>query len=150
MRIAPYEPWTSLQRFRDDVDRLFNERLALSRGDEDASEVATSRWSPAVDIKEEQDRYLITADIPGVEPKDIEVTMENGMLTIKGERNAERRDEGSGYRRVERMSGTFYRRFGLPDTADPEQIKASGRNGVLEIEIPKQEKVKPRRIEVQH
>ena len=107
--------------------------------------MATSRWTPAVDIREDAEQFTITADIPGVEPKDIEVTMENGVLTIKGERKLEARDEGdNGYRRVERVYGGFYRRFTLPDTADAEAISAAGKHGVLEVTIPKRAALQPK------
>ena len=114
----------------------------------DSSNVATSNWSPAVDIEEQTSRFVITADVPGVAPEDIEVTMENGILTIKGERNEEQNVERAGFRRAERVSGSFYRRFSLPDSANPEKISAHGKNGVLEIVIPKGEKAQARRISV--
>lgn len=116
---------------------------------QDPSSVATSQWTPRVDIAEQEDQFLIQADIPGVDPKDIEIHMDKGILTIKGERTHENREEGRGLVRTERFSGSFHRRFSLPDSADAEGIKASGRNGVLEIAIPKKPETKPRRIEVQ-
>jgi HSP20 family protein len=92
---------------------------------------------------------VLLADIPGVDPKDIEITMEKGILCIKGERRTESREELEGFKRIERARGTFYRRFSLPDSADAERISARGRDGVLEVVIPKQEKVQPRRITVE-
>ncbi len=148
MAIATYEPWGLLDRFNQQLNQLGYSDKSLSTNDNDFSNVVTSHWRPAVDIKEETDRFLITADLPGVDPKEIEITMENGILTIKGERQSEMRDEQEGYKRVERMSGTFYRRFSLPDTADAERIEAKGNHGVLEVVIPKHEKVQPRKIEV--
>jgi HSP20 family protein len=127
---------------RREMDRAFD-----SRADEGSS-VATSDWVPAVDIKEEKDSFVIVADIPGVDPKDIEVHMENGMLTIKGEKESEKKEEREGYKRVERSFGSFYRRFSLPDTADAEKITAKSNNGVLEVTIGKQEQVQPRKISV--
>ena len=145
MNMIHYEPWQALRSLRDDVNRM----LAGSyNGSEDGSSVVTSRWAPAVDIKEEDDRFLIHADIPGVDPKDIEVTLEHGTLTIRGERKLETKEDEKGYRRVERLHGSFYRRFTLPDTADPEKVVATGRNGVLEVVIPKQAAVQPKRISV--
>ena len=105
-------------------------------------------WIPAVDVVEEPGHFLVRADLPGVDPKDIEIHMENGVLSIRGERRSESRAENSGYTRVERSHGVFYRRFALPDTADPEGITASGKHGVLEIAIPKRPEVKARRINV--
>ncbi|MDH5396358.1 MAG: Hsp20/alpha crystallin family protein, partial [Gammaproteobacteria bacterium] len=92
--------------------------------------------------------FILHADIPGVEPEKIDVHMEDGMLTIKGERESESKEEGKNFKRVERHRGTFYRRFSLPDTANAEKISAKSKNGVLEITIPKQEKAQPRKIEV--
>jgi len=144
--LMPYEPWSALQRMQSDLDRL----LGFGRDEDmgDSSNIVTSRWMPAVDIKEEDKQFVITADVPGVDPKDIDVTMENGMLTIKGERKLEEDRESNGFRRVERHYGTFYRRFALPDYADADKIKAKSHNGVLEVTVPKTEKVQPRRIEV--
>lgn len=116
--------------------------------EDDQSDVVTSQWTPRVDVKEEAERFVIFADVPGVEPKDIEVHMENGVLTIRGERETEEENEGERFTRVERTHGLFYRRFALPDTADSDAISASGRHGVLEISIPKRGKDNPRRIEV--
>jgi HSP20 family protein len=102
-----------------------------------------------VDIREDKDAYVLHADVPGVDPKDIEVHMENGVLTIRGERKSETKEERENYKRVERVRGTFYRRFTLPDTADADKISAKSVNGVLEVRIPKQETVQPRRISVE-
>jgi len=116
--------------------------------DNDENTVASSAWTPLVDIKEENQRYVLHADIPGVDPKDIEITMEKEVLTIRGVRNNVTEEESQHYKRIERIQGTFYRRFTLPDTADTDNITATGKNGVLEIVIPKQAKVQPRRIAV--
>ena len=148
MTVVRYEPWNLYNQLQGEINKLFESRLGPS-SDEDNSSVVTSHWSPAVDIKEEGDRFLLLADIPGVEPKDIEITMEHGVLTIRGERAAESEEERESYKRLERARGTFYRRFSLPDTADAERISAKGRNGVLEITIPKQEKLQPRKISVE-
>jgi len=145
MNMIQYEPLGALRTLRDDVNRLLTGAL----DGEDGSSVVTSRWAPAVDIKEEDERFVIHADIPGVDPKNIEVTLDNGVLTIRGERRLESKQEGDhGYRRVERLHGTFYRRFSLPDTADPEKVQAKGKHGVLEVVIPKQAAVQPKRIQV--
>lgn len=142
------EPWSMLQRFQDDLSRLLEDPRYGRAGEGDRSSVVTSEWTPAVDIKEEPERFVLLADVPGVDPGEIEITMEQGLLVVRGERRAPDPQESDRYRRVERVYGTFYRRFSLPDTADPERITARGENGVLEIVIPKQEKVQPRRIPV--
>ncbi len=144
MTLMRYEPWNALQQFRNELINTFDNKNLL---DENNS-IATCDWTPAVDVKELENEFIIDADIPGVDPKDIEIHMENGMLTIKGERHTESTDEKDGYKRVERSYGSFYRRFSLPDSADSEKIKATSHNGVLELKIPKSEKVKARRIKV--
>jgi len=141
MSLVRYEPFNLLDRFQKDFTHLglfnpiFNEVLA-----DDNTDVAISHWRPAVDIREEDKQFVIKADIPGVDPKDIEITMEDGVLTIKGERTTEKEEKREDYRRVERSRGTFYRRFSLPDTANAEKIEATGKDG--------HDKVLPRRISV--
>lgn len=147
MAITRYDPWTRLGQFQNELGKLFDTRLPVGNDD---NSVVTSDWAPAVDIKEEKDRFVLHADIPGVDPKDIEVHMEDGILTIKGERESEKKEEREGYKRIERAYGSFYRRFSMPDTADAEKINAKSKNGVLEIVIPKHEKVQPRKIAVEH
>jgi HSP20 family protein len=150
MKLTRYDPWKELQWTRNDLSRLFGDRFLSDQGDGDHSNVVTSSWTPEVDIKEEDERFVIRADVPGVAPEEIELTMDNGVLTIRGERKEEHKDEGEGYCRVERMQGTFYRRFSLPDTAQADGITAKGDNGVLEVVIPKQPKAQPKRIKVKH
>ena len=145
MTLVRYEPWNLLNQFRREMDRFYD---PTSEGDETSS-IATSDWIPAVDIKETDTAFEIHADIPGVDPKDINVHMEDGILTIKGERKSESKEEHEGYKRIERSRGSFYRRFSLPDTADADKISAKSNHGVLEITIPKQEKVQPRKISVE-
>ena len=142
MTLMRYEPWGLLDQMRRELEQSMDSRTA------EGSSMATSDWVPAVDIKEEENDFVIVADIPGVDPKDIEVHMDNGVLTIKGEKESEKKEEREGYKRVERTYGSFYRRFGLPDTADPEKISAKSNNGVLEVRIAKHEKVQPRKISV--
>lgn len=143
MNLARYEPTDLWSRMQQQLNELLR-----ATPDFEASNVATSSWMPLVDIKEEPDRFLIKADIPGVKPEDIEVTMENGALTIRGERSAEKEEKKEGYHRIERSRGSFYRRFAMPDSADADHIKAQGKDGVLEIEIPKRAVLKARKIEV--
>ncbi|MBI4006170.1 MAG: Hsp20/alpha crystallin family protein [Gammaproteobacteria bacterium] len=143
MSLVRYEPYSLLTR----LNKLFEPELIPSLWGEE-SNIATSGWMPSVDIKEENDKFVFLADIPGVDPKDIEVTTENGTLTIKGERKVETEEEREGYKRIERSRGSFYRRFSLPDTADTEKINAKSNNGVLEISVPKTDKVKARKIEI--
>lgn len=145
--LTRYEPFNAMRALQEEMNRAFGN--TLTRAD-DGSSAATSGWSPAVDVREEDDRFVIHADIPGVAPGDIDVTMEKGVLTIQGERRSETTDpDANGYRRVERVYGSFYRRFTMPDTADSENVSAKGKDGVLEVVIPKKAAVQPKRIEVQ-
>lgn len=137
MAITRYEPWSLLNRLQRE----------LEQGTAEGS-TATAEWAPAVDIKEENDKFVLHADIPGVKPEEIDISMEAGVLTIKGEKKTEALTEKENYKRVERTYGSFYRRFSLPDTANAEAISALSKNGVLEITIPKQESVQPKKISV--
>jgi HSP20 family protein len=148
MSLVPYEPITMLENLRTQLNKLFEADLAPSWWGEEGN-VVTSHWMPKVDMREEDDRYVFLADIPGVDPKDIEVTAANGVLTIKGERKSETKEEKAGYKRIERAQGMFYRRFSLPDTADTAHIKANSKNGVLELVVPKHEAIKPRKIKIE-
>jgi HSP20 family protein len=133
------------------LDRLF--QSSLLNPDADFSAVETSQWVPAVDIREEDQQFVVQADVPGVDPNDIEVTLENNTLTIRGERKEEKEastDDTSGARRIERAYGAFYRRFTLPDTADAESVKARNDQGVLRIEIGKKEAAQSKRIPVEN
>lgn len=145
MSMIRYQPWRSLGDLHSELNRLFEGSAQNFSGDE----TTACDWVPAFDVREETDRFVLQADLPGIDPRDIEITMENGVLTVRGERRTEASSNADGYRRVERSVGKFYRRFTLPDTVDSEGVKASGNNGVLEIAIPKQAKVQPRRIEVE-
>ena len=148
MMRTPQWPGQGLQQdpIKQVFDRLFEGSLFQNGSDE--SSVVTSQWVPLVDIKEEANRFVLYADLPGVEPKDIEVQMDKGMLTITGERLGEAAMETESFSRIERRHGSFHRRFALPDSADPEGISASGQNGVLRITIPKRPETTPRRIQV--
>ncbi len=137
MNMIRYQPW-------DLVDHLFNGHGIRFAGEQNP----ISAWAPRVDVKEEAERFLIRADVPGVDPRDIEVSVEDGVLTISGERKTEEREESAGWTRVERHSGRFHRSFTLPETVNAEGVSAKGEHGTLEISIPKQAKAQPKKIEV--
>lgn len=143
MKLVPRDPFVNFIPQMRDLSRFFNIEL-----DDDESSIATSQWTPAVDIAEKEDHFLIEADIPGVDPKDIEVSMESGYLTVKGERKNESKEDKEGYSRIERSYGSFYRRFSLPESADPESVTAKSKKGVLQIKVGKMEVAKPKRITV--
>ncbi len=141
------QAWPAQARVHDDLKQIFD-RFLNNADSPDESAVVTSQWVPRVDIKEEADRFVIMADLPGVDPQHVEVLMDKGILSIKGERSTETTEQSERFSRIERRYGSFHRRFALPDTADAEGIVATGHNGVLEIAIPKRPESTPRRIQV--
>ncbi|MGB5165602.1 MAG: Hsp20/alpha crystallin family protein [Woeseiaceae bacterium] len=143
MHMVRYKPWRSTE-LQNEINQLFNNWTDTD------SNAATASWAPEVDIQEFENRFQLFVDLPGVEPREVEVTLDNDVLTISGERNFPPLKEGEQAinRRAERGHGTFYRRFILPETVDADNVVAKGQNGVLEISIPKQAKAQPRRIEV--
>lgn len=144
MNIARFEPWTFVDLLHRDLDRLAERR---NQPDNDYSAVAD--WVPAVDIIEEKQRFVLRADVPGVNAEDIDVSMDNGVLSISGERHAIATTDDSGVQRIERATGRFLRRFTLPDAADAETIAARCSNGILEVTIPKMPEIQARRITVE-
>jgi len=131
------------------LDRLLNQDLESRQSSPYSREAdVVTDWLPSVDIQETDDSFVLKADLPGVEPDKIDVSMEDGILTIQGSRDSETSEKKQGYQRFERVTGKFLRRFTLPDTANGERISAATRDGVLEVSIPKQERIKPRKIDV--
>jgi len=147
MYITRYEPRNFVRDVSEEFNRLFGGRFG-GYLPTDGGDLAATDWLPAVDIKEEDNRFLVRADLPGVDPKDVEITLQNGTLAIKGKRESEAKREEQDYYRVERVYGEFYRRFVLPDSADPDKVSAKYDKGVLEIDIGKSEARKPKRIAV--
>jgi HSP20 family protein len=144
MAMIKYNPFSSeledfpagLRLFQDSLSRLF-------------SEPASRPWSPAVDIFEKENELVLKADIPDVDPKNVGIQLENGTLILKGERKWQEEKNGKGFHRIERSYGTFVRAFSLPETVDPEKVKADYKNGVLTITIGKKEAAKPKTINVE-
>lgn len=128
-----------------EMDELFHNRLASVLGGEGLQSAA---WSPVVDIEESAEAYTIRAELPGLSKEKVKVTVENGVLTLSGERDLERRVETKTFHRVERSHGTFTRSFTLPDDVDPESVAANFKDGLLEIQITKREEALPKSIEV--
>ena len=144
MNITRFEPWSIVDLLHRDLDRLAGRRASA---DNDDSPLAS--WVPAVDIVEEKGQFVLRADVPGVDPADIDVSMDAGVLTLSGVRHAEEITGDDGIKRFERVSGRFLRRFTLPETADADAIKATAKNGILTVAIPKQPEVQARRIAVE-
>jgi len=145
MTITRYYPWAP-SRVANEVSQIFNRFIGTDEASENAT--AANQWTPRVDIKEEANRFVILADVPGVDPSAIEIQMDKNVLSIKGERAVEAPKENEKFTRSERTYGPFYRRFALPESADAEGISATGKFGVLEISIPKKPETTPRRIAV--
>jgi HSP20 family protein len=147
MHISRFEPWGLFNLLQRDFDQLAARRLGLADSEDNGNSVAD--YIPAVDVVEENERFVLRADLPGVDPKSITINMENGALSLAGERQTEKTESANGLHRIERSSGRFYRRFSLPESADADNITAKSSNGILEVVIPKKQVVQARRITVE-
>ena len=145
MSITRYDPFRDLRSLQDEVNRLFSTNLPRSFADEG---IARGAWMPNVDIYENKDQLVLEAELPGMNREDFELTIENNVLTLRGERRFEKKDEADNYHRVERAYGSFTRSFTLPQTVSSENATAEYKNGVLRVVLAKREEVKARRIEV--
>ena len=142
MLMMKYQPWGAFERFQRQFDQILaNSDVTPARTD--------ANWAPAVDIHEEDDKYVVHADLPGVESKDIEVTADKGVLKLSGRRTIQRSEKTPKYSHFERTEGVFERRFTLPENVLADGIRARHSNGVLEVIIPKQPTVEPRRVNVE-
>ncbi len=146
MALTRWDPFKDLLRLQDELNRLFESEISRRMGEEG---LTSSSWIPPVDIYEDENNIVVKADLPGMDQKDIEVKVENNSLVIKGEKKFEDEEKKNNYHRIERFYGTFQRVFTLPDTVDVEKIKATYKNGVLEITIPKKPETKPKQIKVE-
>ena len=141
--IARWEPFRAVTTLQDQINRLFNDTFERT-GDESN----LSAWAPAVDIYETEQELVVKADLPDVDPKDLDIRVENNILTIRGDRKFEKKVNEENYLRVERSYGSFARSFTLANTVDSDAIKAEYQNGVLTLSIPKKEEAKPKQIKV--
>src|SRR5579862_1003785 len=141
--ITRWDPFHNLSTLQEQVNRLFEG--SLPRGSDNS---ALTTWVPAVDIYETENELVLKADLPDVNEKDLDIRVENNMLTIRGERKFEQKVKEDNYLRIERTYGSFSRSFGLPNTVNNEGIKADYKNGVLTIELPKRAESKPRQVKV--
>lgn len=144
MNLVKYDPFREMRNLQDEVNRLFSS--SFSRGGD--NELMRGAWSPSVDIYENQDQIVLEAELPGMKPEDVEISIENNVLTIHGERKFEKKAEGDNFHRVERSYGSFTRSFTLPPTVSSENANAEFENGVLRLTLAKREEAKPRRIEI--
>jgi HSP20 family protein len=145
MNIVKYDPFRELRSLQDEMTRLFTGVGPAAFGRED---MVHGGWNPSVDIFEENDNLVLEAELPGMKRDDFELSIENNVITLKGERKFEKKSEGENYHRVERSYGSFTRSFTLPQTVTAEGAKAEFNDGVLRVTLPKREETKARRIEV--
>jgi HSP20 family protein len=134
--LTKWDPFRELRSVDEEFDRLIGQRMARNA------------WVPALDVRETEANFVVTVDLPGLEPEKVEVTFEDGLLSIRGEREFTKDVEEEHYHRIERSYGSFARSIRLPRTADAEKIEASFDRGVLTVEVPKREEAKPKTIEV--
>jgi len=141
-RFERWDPFEEMTTLRNRMDRLWSRMVT-------DDEPTLANWSPTSDIVETKDEIVIKSELPGIQDKDVDIEIENGVLTIKGERKVEKEAEEKGYRRVERSYGSFFRSFTLPPNVEAEKIAATFTNGLLEVHMPKKEGAKPRSIKVE-
>ena len=146
MAIVKWDPFRDMVTLRDRMDRLFDDSLARLRGAED--DMSLSNWSPSVDIYETAESIVIKAEVPGVKKEEISVEVKDDTLYLKGERKFEKDVKEENYHRMERSYGAFRRVFSLPATVEQDKVKATFKDGVLEIILPKVETAKPKKITV--
>ncbi|HXX31123.1 MAG TPA: Hsp20/alpha crystallin family protein [Myxococcaceae bacterium] len=140
--LTRWDPFRELSRLQNDLNRLFDDRGVTGRGTESFG------WAPMVDVFEDAEGLTFKFEVPEVDPKDVQVNLEDGVLTVRGERKLEREDKRDNYHRIERSYGTFARSFTLPANVDPEKVTAETKNGVLRIFVPKRAEAKPKTITI--
>ena len=145
MAIVRWEPFRDLVTAQRDFDRLFRGAFSAQPGE---TELSTRSWAPPVDIYETEDAIVLKAELPGVDPKDVEVRVEDNTLYLKGERKFEKEVKEQNYHRVERSYGSFARSFSLPNSISTDQVKAEFKDGLLTLTMPKREEAKPKTIKI--
>jgi HSP20 family protein len=145
MAIVRWDPFRDLVTLRDRMNRLFEDVMP---GREEGTDVALAAWAPSVDIRETDKALIVTAELPGVDEKDIEVSVENHTLTLRGKREMEKETKREDYHRIERSYGSFYRAFSLPASVDVDKIEAKHEDGLLRITVPKKPELKPKKVKV--
>ena len=149
MALIRWEPVRELNTIQNEMNRLFNTFFDAPGTTQGASGGGTlRRWIPAMDLLETQEEFVLRADLPGLSDGDVNIELEDNVLTVSGERKSEHEERKEGYYRVERASGSFSRSLTLPEGVDPQRIKASFDRGVLEVRIPKPEERKPRKVAI--
>jgi HSP20 family protein len=148
MAIVRWEPFRDLASLQERMNRLFDESFkGIGRGTED-DWLLGGTWAPAVDIFEQEGNIVLKAELPGIDPKDVDIRLENNVLTLRGERKVDNEVKRESFHRIERAYGTFARSFTLPSTVDQQSIKADYKDGVLKVVLPKREEAKPKQITI--
>ena len=145
MSIIKYDPFRELRSLQDEMNRLF---ITSVPGNFNREDMASGGWLPSVDIYESENEIVLEAELPGMKREDFEVSIENNVITLKGERKFEKKEESDNYHRVERSYGSFTRSFNLPRTVSAEETTADFKNGILRVSLPKREETKVRKIEI--
>jgi len=145
---SSWDPFRELEEMQNRLSSFFGRRVPLLKGGGEGEEFTLTTWAPRVDIAEDDKEYVINAELPGVRKEDVKVSIENGALSISGERKTEKEEKGKKYHRVEQTYGTFMRTFTLPEGSSGEKISAEFRDGILRVHLPKDEKAKAKAIEV--
>ncbi|MEW5900375.1 MAG: Hsp20/alpha crystallin family protein [Acidobacteriota bacterium] len=145
MAIIRWDPFRDIVSLREKMNRLF-EDVVTQRGED--KDLISSAWAPAVDIYEDESQLVLTAEVPGIEEKDIEIKIEDNTLSLHGERKMEKETKEENYHRIERSYGSFSRSFTLPNYVDQDNIRAEHENGVLKITMPKKPELKPRKVKI--
>jgi HSP20 family protein len=145
MAIIRWDPFRDMVTLREKMNRLFEDSLTNKGEDKD---LTVSNWAPAVDIYETGNELVLTAEVPGIDEKDIEIKVEDNTLTLKGERKFEKETKEENFHRLERSYGSFFRAFSLPNSIDPDRIQAEHENGVLKIIMPKRQELKPKTVKI--
>lgn len=144
MNLVTYDPLRELRALQDEVNRVFSTTFGRSG----ETELMRGAWSPNVDIFENKDQIVLEVELPGMKPEDVDISIENNVLTIHGERKFEKKDEGDNYHRIERSYGAFTRSFTLPPTVSSDNVDATFENGILRLTLAKREEAKPKKIEI--
>ncbi len=144
--VTPRDTFREIEHMSDRLNRLLSERRMPAEGTEES--MALADWAPVVDVMETDEEFQIRAELPGVEKKQVKLSVENGVLTISGRREQEKEETGKRYHKIERAFGTFTRSFTVPDMVNQEKVTAEYTNGLLVVHLPKSEKAKPKSIAV--
>lgn len=147
MNVVKYDPFRDLRTLQDEMNRLFSGTFSRTGG-AGQDEMMRGAWTPSVDIYEGKDEIVLEAELPGMKSEDVDVSIENNIITLRGERRFEKKDENDNYHRVERSYGSFTRSFTLPRNVVGDSAKAEFKNGILRVSLPKREEEKARKIQI--